>query len=304
MKFWVTTPSYNQLDWLRLCVASVADQATDGVEVHHHVQDACSTDGTVDWLRQYEAEVSSRQSAVSSDLRSPTSDLCPAYTFSYSSERDAGMYDAINRGWEKSQGESDVLCHLNCDEQYLQNGLKKVADTFCAEPSADVVFATLLILDENGEYICHRRGLKPLKWVVPFVGPCPTASTFQRSDVFFERGARFNLDWKIAGDLVWYNNLLKLGLKYTFCDCSTSIYTALESNLSNSEKGKVESMRYNSAFLGCFSWFKPVAEKINLSRRLAQDLIKPSPSSYAIYRPGATCRIEYKITRPSSVWGR
>jgi glycosyltransferase involved in cell wall biosynthesis len=290
MKFWVTTPSYNQLDWLRLCVASVADQATDGVEVHHHVQDACSTDGTAEFLQEYATRHSSPAT--------------PAYTFSYSSERDAGMYDAINRGWEKSQGESDVLCHLNCDEQYLKNGLKKVADTFCAEPSADVVFATLLILDENGEYICHRRGLKPLKWLVPFVGPCPTASTFQRSDVFFEKGARFNLEWKTAGDLVWYNDLLKLDLRYAFCGCSTSIYTALESNLSNSEKGKAESRRYNSTFLKGFSFFKLVAEKINLIRRMAHDLVQANPLAYAIYRPDIPCRVEYKISKPSSIWGR
>ena len=47
MRFSVVTPSFRQSQWLKLCVASVADQ---GVEVEHIVQDACSDDGTLDWL--------------------------------------------------------------------------------------------------------------------------------------------------------------------------------------------------------------------------------------------------------------
>jgi glycosyltransferase involved in cell wall biosynthesis len=88
--------------------------ATVPVAVHHIIQDGGSSDGTVDWLRQYDAEVRRQQSEVSSDLRSsavaeamadrPISDLCPAYTFSYSSERDAGMYDAINKAWARGLG--------------------------------------------------------------------------------------------------------------------------------------------------------------------------------------------------------
>ncbi len=50
MKFSIVTPSFRNSDWLKLCVASVADQA--GVEVEHIVQDAESDDGTQAWLAQ------------------------------------------------------------------------------------------------------------------------------------------------------------------------------------------------------------------------------------------------------------
>jgi glycosyltransferase involved in cell wall biosynthesis len=40
VKFSIVTPSFRNSDWLKLCVASVADQA--GVEVEHIVQDALS----------------------------------------------------------------------------------------------------------------------------------------------------------------------------------------------------------------------------------------------------------------------
>ena len=40
MKFSIVTPSFRNSDWLKLCVASVADQA--GADVEHIVQDAQS----------------------------------------------------------------------------------------------------------------------------------------------------------------------------------------------------------------------------------------------------------------------
>ena len=43
-------------------------------------------------------------------------------------EKDQGMYDAVNRGFRRSNGE--VLAYLNCDEQYLPGALKAVGDYF------------------------------------------------------------------------------------------------------------------------------------------------------------------------------
>ena len=74
----VITPSFRSSQWLKLCIASVADQ--EGVQVEHIVQDAGSDDGTLDWL--------------------PHDRRVRAYV-----EKDAGMYDAINRGLRKSVGE-------------------------------------------------------------------------------------------------------------------------------------------------------------------------------------------------------
>src|SRR5688572_31350980 len=96
MTFSIITPSFRNSEWLKLCVASVADQ---GVEHEHIVQDGGSDDGTLDWLRidpRVQAHV----------------------------EKDAGMYDAINRGLNRATG--DIIAHLNCDEQYLPGALPAV----------------------------------------------------------------------------------------------------------------------------------------------------------------------------------
>jgi len=109
VKISIVTPSFRNSDWLKLCVASVADQA--GVEVEHIVQDAQSDDGTQEWLAR--------------DRR------VQAYI-----EKDLGMYDAINRGWRRATGE--ILAYLNCDEQYQPGGSWSSAEAprCCMPPSS------------------------------------------------------------------------------------------------------------------------------------------------------------------------
>ena len=54
MRFTIVTPSFNQLDWLELCVASVADQ--QGVaSIEHIVQDA-GTPGIEEFARHLGAD--------------------------------------------------------------------------------------------------------------------------------------------------------------------------------------------------------------------------------------------------------
>jgi len=143
MHFYIVTPSFNQIDFLKLCIASVRDQVanmSDAVDrcsvmvdkdslttqqpnnsitsyaicVHHHIQDGGSTDGTVEWLADCVAHQSSTDS----------------YQLTFTSEADEGMYDAINKGWMQAPDDADVIAHLNCDEQYLPGALGIVADYF------------------------------------------------------------------------------------------------------------------------------------------------------------------------------
>src|SRR6202142_2655112 len=132
MKFSVITPSFRNSNWLKLCIASVADQ--QGVELEHIVQDSRSDDGTQDWL--------------------PHDKRVKAFI-----EKDGGMYDAVNRGYRRAQG--DILAYLNCDEQYLPGALKAVRDFFEAHPEIEVALAGAIVVDGDGHYMCHPPALKP-----------------------------------------------------------------------------------------------------------------------------------------------
>ena len=114
--FSIITPSFRQLDWLKLCAASIADQA--GVRVEHLVQDAGSGETMLAWAAEW------KRKCETEDGR---------FSFQLAMEKDDGMYDAVNRGLRRASGE--LLAYLNCDEQYLPGALATVADYFAKNPA-------------------------------------------------------------------------------------------------------------------------------------------------------------------------
>jgi glycosyltransferase involved in cell wall biosynthesis len=128
IRFSIATPTRNSLNKLRRCVGSVRGQSD--VLLEHLVQDALSSDGTPDWLYAQPG-----LNAVS--------------------EADAGMYDAINRAWTRSNGE--FLSWLNSDEQYLPGALAAVQKFFDTHPEVDVVFGDYIVADLLGRPVALRR---------------------------------------------------------------------------------------------------------------------------------------------------
>ena len=137
VQFSIATPTRNALAKLRRCVGSVRGQA--GVTLEHLVQDARSVDGSPAWLHMQAAQ----------DPR-----LQPV------SAADAGMYDAINRAWARSNGR--VLSWLNADEQYLPGTLQRVQAHLDRHPQVDVLFGDYLVADEAGRAVALRREI-PLR---------------------------------------------------------------------------------------------------------------------------------------------
>jgi glycosyltransferase involved in cell wall biosynthesis len=181
VKISVVTPSFNQFDYLKLCAASVADQ--EGVECEHIIQDAgTAAPGMEAWAQS----------------------LPHVRLFV---EKDAGMYDAINRGLRRASGE--ICAYLNCDEQYLPGSLRKVAEFFDAHPEIDVLFGDVVLIDREGSPLSYRRVILPTLQHVRLVHlNTSTCSTFFRRRLL-ERGFYFDTKWKVIGDAVWVAALLE-----------------------------------------------------------------------------------------------
>lgn len=310
MKFWIVTPSYNQMEWVKICIASVADQAGEEVEVHHHVQDACSTDGTPEWLENYAQEMR-RQQAEVGDRRSEVGEaeavfpVLNGYSFSYSSEKDDGMYDAINKGWRRAPDNVDVLAHLNCDEQYLPDALKTIAGFFSQHPKADVVLADMIVVDAEGQYVCHRRSLKPYAFVSKFWCAGFTAATFHRLSVTKEMKVYFDTSWKNIGDKVWYNDLHRAGCRFAVYNRMVSLFTDTGDNMNWTEQGRQEGLRYMDQFIpfmrGNFVLLKRLS-RLNAVRRVIKNRFCSSPKEYFLYVRAHRERICKKVSTPSSKW--
>src|SRR5688572_24112574 len=220
MRFSIITPSFRNSRWLKLCVASVADQEA---EHEHIVQDSCSDDGTPDWL-SHDARVK-------------------AFV-----EKDKGMYDAVNRGLRRARGE--LLAYINCDEQYLPGALDSVSRFFDQHPRVDVVCASSVVVDAFGHYLCHRQPLLPSRYHVWVSSNLPvlTCATFFRRRILDQHGLFFDATLKDLGDVAWIMALLERGIKMAILDGFTSVFTETGANMNllpNAQREK--SVLYRSA---------------------------------------------------------
>jgi glycosyltransferase involved in cell wall biosynthesis len=202
VKISVVTPSYKQLPWLKLCAASVADQ--EGVTVEHIIQDAQSGPDLDEWV----------QANTKAHL----------YV-----ECDAGMYDAINRGFVRATG--DIVCWLNSDEQYLPGTLARVADFFQKHPEIDILFGDALLVDNKGELLSYRRTVMPeLRHIQSSHLNVLSCATFVRRSVL-ERGYYLETRWKAIADAVWIADLLKAGIPMALVNEPLSVFTITDKNL-------------------------------------------------------------------------
>lgn len=275
MRFSIITPSFRGSHWLKLCVPSVADQ---GVELEHIVQDACSDDGTQEWLPQ--------DSRVKAFI-----------------EKDQGMYDAVNRGMRRSSGE--ILAYINCDEQYLPGALPQVGRFFEQHPQVDVAFADTVVVGPKGEYLCHRRALIPGKYHTWVGGGLAihTCSTFFRRRLIENEGLFFSTKLRDMGDAEWVMRLIERKIRMAVLPAFTSAFTKHGANMNtmpNAEREKAE------LFASAPGWARKMRLPIKVQNRVkmwATRGWRQAPFSYAIYTENSLReRQTFRALRPTTKW--
>lgn len=110
----VVTPAYEADRFIEETLRSVRDQTYEHVE--HIVMDGGSTDRTTEILADYEDE--------------------DGYDLTWYSGPDEGMYDAIERGFERASG--DVFAWINADDAYLPWAARVAVDAL-SEPGVEWV---------------------------------------------------------------------------------------------------------------------------------------------------------------------
>lgn len=274
--FSIITPSFRASQWLRLCVASVADQ---NQRLEHLVQDAGSDDGTLDWLLK-DARVKTRV------------------------EKDQGMYDAVNRGLRRAQGE--ILSYLNCDEQYLPGTLDRVEQFFAQHPKIEVLFADALVVKPSGEYLCHRQASLPGKlhtWVSGNLAVLTCATFFRRK--LIDRGVFFDSTAKAVGDGMWVLDLIRRRVAMAVMNEVTSVFTDTGENLSLHPKAQKEAKAFFSKAPVWARWGKPVIVLHYRLRRLLAGHYSPRPVTYSIYTQRSPHgRVAFAVSKPTFRWKR
>jgi glycosyltransferase involved in cell wall biosynthesis len=231
----VITPSLNQIDFLKACCASVADQ--QGVDFEHIVIDGVSGDGSPSWLRQRPGMVSV-------------------------SEADRGMYDAVNKGLRLARG--DILAYLNCDEQYLPGTLSFVQGFFREHPEVDILFGDFLAAAPDGALKAYRKAI-PLRWpyIVSSYLYAGTCSMFFRRRLLGQ-GLEFDSRWRCVADADFVVRALRQGFRARHVRHYLAVFTDTGANLSASASQFRERREWKSSFPVLIRWLGPVLNLLRL----------------------------------------
>lgn len=105
MLFTIITPSFNSKDTIACTLESVLNQTIQDYE--YLIIDGGSTDGTVEILKEYKDKFKGKMK--------------------FWSEKDNGIYDAMNKGIRKAQGE--IIGIINSDDWYEKEALENVINS-------------------------------------------------------------------------------------------------------------------------------------------------------------------------------
>ena len=173
-KFSIITVSYNSKNTIAKTIESVLSQTYSNIE--YIIIDGGSKDGTCEVINRYTERISH-----------------------VVSERDRGIYDAINKGINFATG--NLIGILHSDDFYAdETVLEKVSSVFCNK-NIDAVFADLIYvhpddLDRVVRYY-SAAGFTPRKFAYGLMPPHPTF--FVRREVY-EKYGLFKTDYKISAD--------------------------------------------------------------------------------------------------------
>ena len=223
---------------------TVATPSTLSVE--HIIQDA-GTSGIKELARELGAEfhrdgqlVYSEQKETSHLHPEAANEDRPTYTIKIFSEKDSGMYDAINRGLARSTGK--ICSWLNSDEQYLPKTLSKVAEIFQQRTNLDLLLGDAILLNSSLEPICYRRIMVPSLWHTRLAHLHSLSCA-----MFFKKSALpnppLNPRWKVISDAVLMEHFLLSKKTIHACRVPLAAYAFTGQNLS-ADKNCIELMQW------------------------------------------------------------
>jgi len=174
LKISIITITYNSAATLEQTINSVLDQGYKDIE--YIIVDGGSTDNTLQIIEKYKSKISK-----------------------FISEKDNGLYDALNKGIGFATG--DVIGILHSDDFYMDNKvLEKYARIFIKDHS-DAVYSDLFYVNKEDTNKVIRKWKsgrhKPNSFLQGWMPPHPTF--FVKRSVY-EKFGKFNLDFKHSAD--------------------------------------------------------------------------------------------------------
>ena len=182
----VITVCYNSEKTIRETFDSVLAQSVSDFE--YIVVDGLSTDHTMEIVHEYE------QAFRNKGVR-----------FLYRSEKDHGIFDAMNKGIAMASG--DIIGIINSDDiLHDPRAFEKIINRF-KEDNCDAVYSDLMMMDSetmsrpNRVFIAGKKSYK-LGWYPPH----PTLYVKRE---LYEKYGNYNTDYKVAADYDFMLRIMK-----------------------------------------------------------------------------------------------
>ncbi len=180
----ILTATYNSEKTLRDTIESVLRQGYRNFE--YIIIDGASKDRTLDIIKEYEPKFEGR--------------------LKYISERDDGIYDAMNKGIRMATG--DVVGILNSDDFYTaDDALQKIADAF-EHNDIDATYGDIhFVNDDDLTKMVRYYSSAVFKRSFMRFGLMPAHPSFYCKREVYEKYGAFDTSYRIAAD---FENLLRL----------------------------------------------------------------------------------------------
>jgi glycosyltransferase involved in cell wall biosynthesis len=175
LRITIITVSYNSEKTLNTTLKSVQNQNYRNIE--HIIIDGASSDKTLSIVKKF------------------------SYIKKIISEKDKGIYDAMNKGLQIATG--DIICFLNSDDFYASNNvLSSVNKIFKDNPTLDACYSDLIYVDSlNTSKIIRYWKSSNFNFGSFAKGWCPPHPTFFVRRSVYEHFGNFDLNYHLASDV-------------------------------------------------------------------------------------------------------
>jgi glycosyltransferase len=188
----VITVVYNNIATIGSCLESVYGQ--EDICLEHIIVDGNSSDGTLEVIKQ---KINGRVTKLIS-------------------EKDEGIYDAMNKGLLLSTG--DIVGFLNSDDFYADKfSLLSIVNSFESNKSLKIVYGNIEYVNENNidHTVRFWKSENFHKGYFESGNVPPHPSLFVKRECFDQIGS-FDLDFKLAAD---YEFMFRLFKQYGWQSC-------------------------------------------------------------------------------------
>jgi len=235
--FSIITVVRNAVGTIENCIQSVVGQSLRDFE--YIVIDGLSDDGTSDLISKHIASIDS-----------------------YAREKDAGIYDAMNKAIAMCRGRYIGIIHA--DDAYFEDTLKNVQKVITDFPGSQIIYGGVQILgQQGGTLLVDHSNLDQAMIAHP--------SCFVSAEAYRVFGA-FNADFKIAADYDFMLRARNAGAIFH----NSGLLLAKYRPGGASAKFRLQSIREMIAIQGHHLGWSPFYRRYRLTRYLGATFLKPA----------------------------